>query len=842
MRTTSRFYKPIPLATGIKATLAGVSMLSFIPVSVGADTPPASQNTQSQSLDKLRQFYQPMPSDDARCHGAWIQPARQSIKPTEESTDNEPTPTPFGGGGLDIYAQADYGYWDNDDYAELSGNVIVEQNGQQITAERLTLKPSTGDITADGQVFFSDGNSTTNTQTNNGSVFGAGMMGVAEKIQYTNNGNSAIAEDVAFASTTIKAHGHAKKLQKQSQDRYHLEDVMFSTCPPDKRRWHLDADSIDIDTETGRGIAKNSTLKISDVPVFSLPYFNFPIDDRRSSGFLLPSAGVSSDGVEIHTPYYLNLAPNYDLTLTPTIFSNKNPMITGEFRYLTEKVGSGTLTGAYLPSDRQYGHQDRSRLFYDHEWRSKKLPTFSINGSYRYVSDRDYLNDFDTLGIENNPLNLPRRVWATYYDDHVSADLRVETFQTLEGKRADGTIISDKDKPYSRLPQLSLSYTLPTIESEHLSKLRVQGTHHTAYFKKSINDGSELEKSGMRMHNQISAEYSWVKPWGYIKPKVGLAHLYASYDEDSLAGQNLSKAEGQYSVVAPQISIDSGLFFEKAGSPFGLFGKLGGYQSIAPRLKYLHTPHKDQSDIPNFETAISAISYQQLLSDSWFLGYDRIQDLHALTPALNYRYVDNNGLTRLDASVAEQFFIDSPKVGIDNSQTFVGSHSGLAWHVSTQPKQNLWADLSGAFTPDYDLSSAVAQVRYQPNDHSLFNVGVIERKANKATNQLALSAYTASAIFPINERWRLLSQAQYDHKNDRLLDALVGVNYEDCCYGLSVYARHYRNDLNPDSGKNNAIMAEIRLNGITSGSRLNRLLSDKVMGYDHTQNAWQRTY
>lgn len=809
------------LTTGIQMVIFGVGAMGMLPQTALAD---AGQN---DSLKKLAQYYHSDQDSTARCHGAWVQPQSKLT-----STDNANTVSPVDTSDGTVFAQADLGYWDNEDYAELSGDVIVEQSGRQVRAEKVTFKPSTGEITADGQVMFADSPyaSTTSATT--------GIIGVADKLNYTDK-DTAIATDVAFASTTMNAHGHAKQMTKHNDSHYEMQDVMFSTCPPNERKWHLDADSIDIDTDTGRGIAKNTTFNIGNTPVFYLPYFNFPIDDRRSTGFLLPSAGFSSDRIEVSTPYYVNLAPNYDLTLTPTIYSNTSPMLTGEFRYLTKNFGSGTLTGSYLPSDKNYDDQDRSRLFYDHAWHSKTYPNLSVYGTYRHVSDLDYLSDFDTLGLENNPLNLPRRIQATYYNDHVNADLRVETFQSLKGTRADGTPITDKDKPYSRLPQLSVNYTIPTSHST----IDITGVHNTAYFKKSIKDGSEAEKSGVRMYNQINLSRPITKSWGYVTPKIGLTHLYASYDEDSLAGQNLTREEGRDSIFAPTISVDSGLFFEKQGSPFGWFkDNLGGYQTVSPRLKYTYTPYKAQNSIPNFETDIATISYDQLLSDSWFLGHDRIQDLHAITPAINYRYVDKLGLTRFDAGVAEQFLIDNTKVGIDGNQTFGRSHSGLAWQMSTQPKQNLWLDFAGALNPDYRFNSAIAQVRYQPNDNSLFNVGMIERKENKATNQLAMSAYTASAIFPINNRWRILSQAQYDRKNSHLLEALVGVNYEDCCYGLSVYARQYRNDLNPESSKNHAIMAEIRLNGITGGGRLNRLLSDKVMGYDQAQQAWQRAY
>lgn len=800
-----------------KATL----IVSIGLVLVGTTSPTISlaQNDQSsQSLATLAKYYHSTPSTNARCHGEWTAPITHSL--TQELGADSPL-----GSAL---VQADYGYWDNQDHAELSGNVILEQQGQQITADKLGFRPSTGEILAEGQVLFSD----TNLGEQN---TGVGMMGIAQKL--THNANKTTAQDVAFASRTISAHGHAGTLQKHTNSHYQMSDVMFSTCPPNERKWQLEAQSIDINTTTGRGIAKNATLKISQVPVFYLPYFDFPIDDRRAGGFLLPSVGFGNDSVKLSAPYYLNLHPQYDLTLTPTLFNNKNPLITGEFRYLTANYGSGVITGSFLPKDRTYHHQDRSRVQFHHHWQSQKYPHLSAYATYHHVSDKDYLSDFDNLGVENNPLNLSRKIGATYYNDHIVADLRAETFLTLDGTKNDGLPILDKDRPYFRLPQLSVNYRLPSIYTKH-GTLEFTGTHNSAYFKKDINDGSELQKSGFRAYNQLTASYPVLKSWGYLTPTLGLTHLYASYDQDSRLASGLTKAESTYSVFAPQLSVDMGLFFEKAGSPFGRFAHLGGHQTLSPRLKYTRTPYKDQKNLPNFDTTLSAISYDQLLLGTWFLGHDRILDLHAITPAVEYRYVDKDGLTRFDGGIAKQILLDEVKVSLDDTQHFTQKNSGLVWKANSQLKHNVWLDTSGALTPTYDLHSLIAQVRYQPNDQGLLNAGLIKRNAHQDTGQLSLTAITASAILPINHRWRLLSQAQYDLQNRRLLDALVGINYEDCCYGLSIYARRYRNDLSPTE-LDNTLMAELRLNGISSQSSLNRLLSERIMGYDHTQNAWQ---
>lgn len=804
-----------------------------------------------------------------RCEGQWVYPKKnpnyqRAVNETGVS-NGQPAPNLNGipNNQAPLFAESDYGYYDNVDYAELSGNVIVDQGTQHIEADKIIIDLNNNVAAAQGKVMFTDqatgnGNPSSipsqggnvqnnrsynnNIQNNNASITDkaskGGLIGVADSLNYNTETGQSTANDVAFASVELQAHGYAKRLNRPNETQYELDEVMFSTCPPTNRKWQFDAKSIDLDTETGRGEAYNTTFRIADVPVFYLPYFNFPIDDRRSSGFLLPNASISSEsGLEVDVPYYFNLAPNYDATLNTHIYTNRNPMLSGEFRYLTEEYGEGILNGSYLPNDKKYDGEDRSSLFYDHYWSSKSIPRLSGDAKYSYVSDADYLNDFDTLGLSDNTLNLPRRARVNYYNDYVNGELKVETFQTLDAITNNGQPLQDKDKPYSRLPQLTLDYRLPWAKS-----FDITGVSDTAYFKKSIDDGSENEKSGTRIYNKLSAVYPMEKSWGYIKPKLSLQHLYTSYDEDSLADNDLNKDDGSQSVFVPQASIDAGLHFYQAGSPFGAFDDtLGGYRLLSPRLKYTYSPYKDQNKIPNFNTRIASINYEQLFSDSWFLGHDRLQDLHAFTPGINYRYIDATGVTRFDGSIAEQFYIDDGRVTLDDEKpVLTSSSSGMVWDTSTQPYNNVWIDMSGALTNNYDLNYITTELRYQPSDNSLFNVGFVKRMRDENTDQLPLSAFTASAVFPINNNWRVLAQGQYDYNRDKMLDSLIGVDYEDCCFGFAVYGRRYYNDLNIKDKPTQAIMAEIRLSGLGSGSsRLTRLLSNKVLGFEPVQSAWK---
>ncbi len=815
----------------------------------------------AQTIAKVGRNLELLPNtvDSAqRCEGQWVYPQSnpnyQRAVSEAGAANGQPAPdlNAIPNNQAPLFTESDYGYYDNAAYLELSGNVIINQGTQHIKAEKVLLDLSSGVAAAQGSVMFTDQTTSQQAPRSNASsnpldnpqarfddkISQGGLIGVADSLNYNTETGQSTATDVAFASVGLQAHGYAKRLNKPNDSRYELDEVMFSTCPPTNRKWQFDAKSIDLDTDTGRGEAYNTTFRIADVPVFYLPYFNFPIDSRRSSGFLLPNARISSEsGLELDVPYYFNLAPNYDATLNTHLYTERNPMLSGEFRYLSENYGEGIFNGSYLPKDKEYNDEDRTSLFYDHYWLSSSIPRLSGDAKYSYVSDADYLNDFDTLGLSDSTINLPRRARVNYYNDYVDGELKVETFQTLEAFTDNGQPLEDKDKPYSRLPQLKLDYRLPWAKN-----FDITGVHDSAYFKKSINDGSENEKSGARIYNKISAVYPIEKSWGYIKPKLSLQHLYTSYDEDSLADNQLSDEDGSQSVFVPQASIDAGLNFYQAGSPFGAFDDtMGGYQLLNPRLKYTYSPYKNQNDLPNFNTRIASINYEQLFSDSWFLGHDRLQDLHSFTPGVNYRYIDATGVTRFDGSIAEQFYIDDGRVTLENQQpVFSASSSGMVWDTSTQPYNNFWVDVSGALTNSYDLNYITTELRYQPSDNSLFNVGFVKRQRDDNTNQLPLSAFTASAIFPINNNWRVLAQGQYDYNRDKMLDSLVGIDYEDCCFGFAVYGRRYYNDLNVKDKPTQAIMAEIRLNGLGSGnSRLTRLLSDKVLGFESVQTAWK---
>ncbi|NPA78395.1 MAG: LPS assembly protein LptD [Gammaproteobacteria bacterium] len=821
------FYQPkTPQTTDdTSATVANPNANTNLLSPLTPDSQPsgAQANTQSKAGSRKK---------DAMCHGNWVYPTstiyqQQALAAAATDQPNSSFP---------IYASADYGYYDNENYAELSGDVQINQGRQQISADKVVVNVQDGIAAAQGNVLLVDAAQSTQSTDGNPRVSlkdspKGGLITVADELAYQTDSTKATAKDVAFASVPLQAYGYAKRLNKVDESRVEIDDVMFTTCAPDNPTWQINAKNIDINTDTGRGEAYNATLKVKNTPVLYLPYFNFPIDDRRTSGFLLPRGGFSTEGsFNVQLPYYFNLAPNYDATVTPTIFTDRNPMLTGEFRYLTEKFGYGSMLGSYLPNDKQYNDEDRTRFYYNHHWQSKDIPNLSIDALYQYVSDPKFLNDFETLGDETVQLNLPRRIQANYYNDYLTALAKIETFQTLDRNLTDSDKILDKDKPYARLPQLSVKYRVPWVTQFDLT-----GISDFAYFKRPINDGSAPEQSGGRLYNKLTAAYPMTRTWGYVTPSVSLQHLYTQFDQESADANGLDKNSKSQSIFVPQFSIDSGLNFFKTGTPFGKFDdSLGGYQLLSPRLKYVYSPYKDQTDVPNFNTRLASLNFSQLYEDSWFLGYDRLPDNNHLTPSLNYRYIDGNGLTRLDASVGKQIYLSDIRVHLDDTDDGLKiDNTGTVFEVSTQPRQDFWVDLDGSVDDNADLNYINTQFRYAPTYNSLYNLGYIKRNESRF-GQKALSAFTGSTVLPINDNWQFLGAVQYDNEKSRFSDVLAGFTYDSCCYGLSIYARRYYDELSDKDSADHAIMAEISLNGLSNkgDGRLASLMRNRVLGYD----------
>ncbi len=798
-------FKFNPLATAILTLLCGGSISSY---AESTDTVSSSTLNNEQLQAALQetypgqaffeQYYIDKSAPEAQqrqsnfssryCQGVWVTPIQPHAKPLDP-TQTTSTIT------------ADYGHYNPQGDSILEGNVVIDQEGRMIRADKITLDKTQTFAKAEGRVQMAQG----------------GLLTQSDQINYNLRSQIGDLNNSYYIAEEQHAHGHADKIARTSATIAVLENATYTTCPPNQSpTWKIQAKRIELNQDTGRGVTRNTKLYIKDTPVLALPYFNFPIDDRRTTGVLSPSFGYTNDGgIQVSVPVYLNLAPNYDATITPRYLGGRGAMLEGEFRYLTEDFGQGMLWGGYLPSDSEYNDEDRKELHFLHNWQINN--TLATNLEYNYASDKDYFSDLNSNPNSKTELNL-RRAWELNYKNGIpglKAQLKVEDFQTLDKE------VADKDKPYARLPQFLLNYVTGNQQG-----LEYEFNNDTAYFKKSDNDLTV--NSGTRIYNDFAVRYNYRTPWSFMIPEVSVRSINTFSDRANNSGNE------DKSVVVPQFTLDTGLTFEKDGKFL---------QTLSPRAFYAYAPYENQDGYPNFDTTSASISYDQLFNPYRFYGHDRLDDNNFLSLGLSYSLFDPAGLERLKASIGQSYYFEDRRVRLTEEETIDSERrTGPIVSLSSQLSQNFTINANSAWMSGGDNAQRDFQVYYTGNQGNLYNLGYFYRK-DIPDRQDRYDQAVASFIQPIQNNWRLMGHVQYDLDNDVAREYLLGVNYESCCWAVSVYGRSYYNDLDnvndPDVKAKRAIMAELTLKGLGGfNNKLASLLESRVLGFNKINQSW----
>ncbi|MCU4629361.1 LPS export ABC transporter periplasmic protein LptC [Acinetobacter variabilis] len=816
-------FKINPLATAILTLLCSSSVSSY---AASNDSSNVNAEQLKQRINEtypgeafFSQYYVDKSSPEAQqrqgkylssayCEGAWVTP----IAPDAPTIDPEQATSTI---------TADYGHYNPAGDSYLEGNVVIDQEGRQIRAERVTIDQTQTYAKAEGQVQLAQG----------------GLISQSDDINYNLKTQQGDLNNSFFIAEEQDAHGRAEKIAKTSDDTLELENATYSTCPPEQKpTWKIQADQIKLNQETGRGETRNTKLYVKDVPVLAVPYFNFPIDDRRTTGILTPTFGFTNDGgLELGVPVYLNLAPQYDATITPRYISDRGAMLDGEFRYLTENYGEGRIWGGYLPSDESYGNKDRKDLHFLHNWQINDQ--FSTNLEYNYASDKDFFADLDNNPDSKTDLNL-RRAWEVNYKNGIpglKAQFKVEDFQTLD------PAVLDEDRPYARLPQLLVNY-----KTGNPLGLQYEFNNDTAYFQKDIRNTENIDTgdeaiyqpSGTRIYNDFSVRYNHFTPWSFFIPQATLRNINTFYDQDTIDRINnnqTSSSSENHSIVVPQFTLDTGLIFEKDGRYL---------QTLTPRLFYAYSPYENQRNQPNFDSVVASINYDQLFSARRFYGNDRLEDNNFASLGLSYSLFNEEGLERLRASVGQSFFFEDRRVTLDREADEFDreSHTGPVIQLRSQLNKNVHVNLNSSWMSNGSNAQRDVQVYYTGDQGNLYNLGYFYRK-DIPNRQESYDQVVGSFIQPIANNWRLVGHAQFDLDNSVAREYLLGVNYESCCWGVSVYGRSYYNDLDdindPDVKAKRAVMAEVTLKGLGGlSNKLTSLLENRILGFNNINQTW----
>ena len=722
--------------------------------------------------------------DWSQCGAGFQVPAR----PVSEAA--EPGGDP---GAIDL--SADDGEFVEGGVSTFTGNVRIQRGTQQFLADALTY---------DGEILEAEGN----VRLWDEGIYVTGRRARAEAataVVTVESGPSYMFEDA-------HGHGEAVRLTRFGNARTTADDATYTTCNPGDAAWRITARNVEFDHVDDTGTARDIWLEFMGQRVFYMPWVSFPLSDRRKSGFLVPTYGMGgSRGFELTTPYYFNLAPNYDATLTARAMSERGVQALGEFRFLSRTYGAGRIEAQYLPSDAEFG-DDRAAfdLAHRHRWSSR----WSTDARLEWTSDSEYFGDLGTGLSQSSRTHLPRRIDAHYHGDGWRARFRFRDFLTL-----DRTVLP-QDRPYASLPQILVQTSLP----ERNRAPNFGATAELTYFEQ------RARTTGLRMDLQPFVTWPFRTSGTFVVPKATLH--YTRYALDRTEAE--ASMEDDPSRLIPSFSLDSGVFLER---PVTFHGRSLTH-TIEPRLYYLYAPFESQDDLPDFDTGRFSFNFAQLFREDRFSGRDRIGDANQLTLALTSRFLDNRGGELARASIGQIRYFRDRRVTLGATETpETGRSSDVVAEIEARPARK-WRIRTGL---QYDTGTDrttrnTIGVRYQPDERRVLNATyrlVRDIDPGKTVDQADLSF-----AWPIGAQWRAVGRWNFslNEEENRTLEAFGGLEYESCCWGFRVVARRFLSD-GSGSGRDRystGIFLQLELKGLTGvGHGAGAFLERRIPGYEN---------
>lgn len=608
--------------------------------------------------------------------------------------------------------------------------------------------------------------------------------------------NTGVINEASYDLFSRHARGTALSATIENKDVTVLYGVTYTTCDIGDDAWLLRSSTLRLNQENGIGTARNIRLSFMRVPFFYFPYLSFPIDDRRKTGFLPPSYAHSDDnGTEVSLPFYINIAPQFDATLEPRFISKRGTMIKNETRYLNP-IGRGQLNLEYLPDD---DIANRNRNLVNFQDRTRYTTQLSSSVSIAHVSDTEYFRDLGNSLSLSSITHLRQIASLDYQSDLWTSSLRLESYQTIDDT------ISENRRPYQRLPQILFGTTQPDKD----------GAFNYNFSGEYVDFRHDTRISGSRIDLKPSIDYLLRSPATFVIPSISLRHTLYDLDESSPEG------EIHISRTIPSFTMDSGIFLERDSH----WGGMPMIQTLEPRLYYLYSPFRDQTEIPLFDTALPDFSYSQLFRDNRFTGSDRIGDADQLTLALTTRFFEREtGKERLRASIGRIFYFEDREVSL-GTQVEENNTSDLVAEsaASLLPQLNTRFDVRwNEETREIDKGSIALQ--YTPDSHSIFNIAYRYRDPTLRQSDI-------SFLWPVGRRWNIIGRYNYSLLDHRALETLAGLEYQSCCWRVQIVNRRYVNDDLGETRENLYIQFELK--GLTSfGNTLESVLEQGILGYE----------
>lgn len=688
-----------------------------------------------------------------------------------------------------IRVSADRGEIQRNKLAQFEGNVTIVSDRAKIQADSATIDKPNTQLTANGDVKYQDK-----------------LMVVNSKDVLLNTDSSKLSmSDTNYQLTQFGGRGAAEKINIDQNEGVELQGVSYTTCPVGQEDWKISASSIDIEEGDLWGEAYNTVFYVKDIPVFYLPYFVFPVSDQRQSGLLFPEVTTSNaTGLSYEQPIYWNIAPNYDATFTPRIMSKRGTQIKTEFRYLLDN-SAGQLNIEYLPNDREDVNGE-DRYFYRYAHSGKLAENWQLNIDFNGLSDDNYIVDFGSDYYNRADTHLYKTLSVNYFSQNLDFSMSFRDFE----------VIGDHPANYRALPEMKLNY-----QTDKFSGFEFQVNSELAYF----DNQQEGQPKATRFHIAPSLALPLRAQWGEFLAEATVLNTY--YKQDNVEGTLLAEETTR---TLGQGRLYGALFFERDIAWLGEQQT----QTLEPKVQYLYTEYKEQSMIGLYDTTQLLNDFNGLFRGQEFTGLDRISDNNQVTVGLTSRILDKNSREQFKLSLGQIFYLEDNRVQAaskDDDRSALASE--LDWQIGSKWFAHTELQLS---TKTDKVERSSISLEYQLTDDKIvqFNHRFVRNLSGEQIDQFGVTA-----SWPISNNWHWVGRWYKDLSTQRTIESYMGVQYESCCWSVSLVSQRHLSNRFDALGMQNTQEFETSVNlkfsfkFTGSEARLGRreMLEDGLFGY-----------
>ena len=661
-------------------------------------------------------------------------------------------------------------FYQPDDTVNARGNVRISSSGNQYRGPELKLKLDTfeGYFLEPGYRFLTNGGN-----------------GTASRIDFLNE-KSLIARNATFTT---------------------CERTDEKTWAP---AWIMTGTSFKFDQEAETGVATGAVLRFKDVPILAFPTISFPLSEKRKSGLLPPTFNLDTiSGAVVQQPYYFNIAPNRDATLTPTVMSKRGLGLGGEYRYL-ERDYSGRLRANYMPNDKLTSTDRWSYSLQQTGLVKTGIPevgNVGLNLNLNRVSDNNYWRDFPRSNTTLTQRLLTSDAVTSWSQGYFTSSVRALKWQALQDP------LSPIVPPYNRLPQITAAYTRLNVPIAGQNGFDWSVSSDFTRF--SSDRSLTLQPNGDRAVALAQISRPWISPGWYVTPKMQL-HA-TSYKIDGQLVNGASTA----SRVVPTFSLDSGLQFERKANYFGS----DFTQTLEPRAFYVRTPFRDQSMLPNYDSGANDFNFATIFTENAFVGNDRISDANLLTLGVTSRLLrPDTGAEAVRFGVAQRLRFADQSVTLPTTLPITDRISDVLFGTSINWTPQWTVDGTVQYNPKLGVSErSTFGARYNPGNYRVVSAAL--RRQRGISNSADIGWQ-----WPINDLWGDRGQElgagrgqgggryygvgrlNYSFQDKKLVDGVIGIEYDGCCWiGRAVLQRSQ----NSTAVANTRILFQLELVGFS---------------------------